>query len=264
MRRLIMGILVALAGFGASVRADEKPVRIGVTAGPVAQVVQFAAGLAKERGQRVEVVEFTDWVTPNEAVNTGDLDANLFQHGAFLAIQNARRGTALVQVDPVGLIAPVGLFSKKVRSLDAVPVGASAAIPNEPLNGARGLRLLEKAGLITLAPGKGLSVSRFDIVANPKKLDIVELDPAQLYRSLDDVTLAMVNLTYLLAAGGDPNTALLVDRAADDHFVLRFVARQDRKDDPRLRRFIETFKAPEVKAFIETKLPGFVPAWPGV
>ncbi|WP_407529760.1 MetQ/NlpA family ABC transporter substrate-binding protein [Methylobacterium oryzisoli] len=264
MRRMMFGVLVALAGFGSSLRADEKPVRIGVTAGPVAQVVQFAAGLAKERGQRVDVVEFTDWVTPNEAVSNGDLDANLFQHGAFLAVQNARRGTTLVQVDPVGLIAPIGLFSKKIRSLDAVPAGASVAIPNEPLNGARGLRLLEKAGLITLAPGKGLSVSRFDIVANPKKLDIVELDPAQLYRSLDDVTLAMVNLTYLLAAGGDPNTALLVDRAADDQFVLRFVARQDRKDDLRLRRFIETFKAPEVKAFIETKLPGFVPAWPGV
>ncbi|WP_238314049.1 MetQ/NlpA family ABC transporter substrate-binding protein [Methylobacterium crusticola] len=259
----MLGILVALAGLGAAARAGDAPVRIGVTAGPVAQVVQFAATLARERGQPVEVVEFTDWVTPNEAVNTGDLDANLFQHGAFLAVQNARRGTKLVQVDPVGLIAPIGLFSRKIRSLEAVPEGASVAIPNEPLNGARGLRLLEKAGLITLAPGKGLTVTRFDVVANPRKLDIVELDPAQLYRSLDDVTLAMVNLTYLVAAGGDPNTALLIDRSADDQFVLRFVTREGHKDDPRLRRFIETFKAPEVKAFIETRLPGFVPAWPG-
>ncbi|ACL57629.1 MetQ/NlpA family ABC transporter substrate-binding protein [Methylobacterium nodulans] len=263
MRRMMLGVLLVLLGLSAVAQADEKPLRIGVTAGPVAQVVQFAAGLAKERGQRVEVVEFTDWVTPNEAVNTGDLDANLFQHGAFLALQNAKRGTKLVQVDPVGLIAPIGLFSKKLRSLEAVPVGGSVAIPNEPLNGARGLRLLEKAGLITLAPGKGLAVTKFDVVANPKKLDIIELDAAQLYRSLDDVTLAMVNLTYLIPAGGDPNSALLLDRSADDQFVLRFTAREDRKNDPRLRRFVETFKAPEVKSYIERNLPAFVPAWPG-
>ncbi|MFE1602179.1 MetQ/NlpA family ABC transporter substrate-binding protein [Methylobacterium sp. ID0610] len=259
---MVLGVLLVLLGLSA-VQADEKPLRIGVTAGPVAQAVQFAAGLAKERGQRVEVVEFTDWVTPNEAVNTGDLDANLFQHAAFLALQNAKRGTKLVQADPVGLIAPIGLFSKKIRSLEAVPAGGTVAIPNEPLNGARALRLLEKAGLLTLAPGKGLAVTPLDVTANPKALRIIELDAAQLYRSLDDVTLAMVNLTYLIPAGGDPNTALLLDRSADDQFVLRFTAREDRKDDPRLRRFIETFKAPAVKTFIERNLPAFVPAWPG-
>lgn len=267
-RRTAAAVLATLAlgaatPLAAQDKPQNKPLKIGVSAGPVAQVVQFAADLAKKQGQDVKVIEFTDWVTPNEAVSSGDIDANLFQHAAFLAIQNAKRGYKLVQVDPVGLLVPVGLFSKKVKSIDEIPTGAKVAIPNEPLNGARGLQLLEKAGLIKLAPGKGISVTKLDIIENPKKLEIVELDAAQLYRSLDDVTVAMVNFTYLIPAGGDPKSALVVDDSANPNFVLRFTARDDHKDDPRLRRFIETFKQPEVKAFVQQKLPAFVPAWPG-
>ena len=103
------------------------------------------------------------------------------------------------------MMAPVGLFSKKVKKLEEIKSGDSVAIPNEPLNGSRGLILLERAGLIKLTPGKGFSVSKFDIIDNPKNLKIVELDPAQTYRSLDDVTLGLVNITYLIPAGGDPN-----------------------------------------------------------
>ena len=101
--------------------------------------------------------------------------------------------------------------------------------------------LLERAGLIKLTPGKGFSVSKFDITENPKNLKIVELDPAQTYRSLDDVTLALVNITYLIPAGGDPKSALIIDRTVDDGLVLRFAARQDKKDDPRLKAFIQVF-----------------------
>lgn len=169
-------------------------------------------------------------------------------------------GYHLVQVDKVGVIAPVGLFSKKIKTLEEVKEGDSVAIPNEPLNGARGLILLERAGLIKLAPGKGFAVSKFDITENPKKLKIVELDPAQTYRSLDDVTLALVNITYLIPAGGDPKSALIIDRTIDDGLVLRFTAREDRKDNPKLKAFIEVFKSPEVKRFIEEKLPAFIPA----
>jgi len=240
--------------------AAEEPLKIATSAGPVGQLVQFAAGLAKARGLDVKVVELTDWVALNEVVVSGDVDANLFQHGAYLALQNKQRGLNLVQVDNVGVIAPVGLFSRKIKSLDEVKSGDSVAIPNEPLNGARGLILLERAGLIKLAPGKGFSVSKLDIIDNPKNLKIVELDPAQTYRSLDDVTLGLVNITYLIAAGGDPKTALIIDRTIDDGLVLRFTAKPEKKDDPRLRGFIEVFKSPQVKQFIEEKLPAFIPA----
>lgn len=261
MKKLTRIVLAALAvlpfGFGATA---AQTLKIGASAGPVGQLIEFAAKLAREKGQDVKVVEFTDWVSPNEAVNSGDIDANLFQHSTFLAIQNKQRGYNLVQVDKVGVLVPVGLFSKKIKSLDEVKSGDQVAIPNEPLNGARGLQLLERAKLIRLTPGKGFSVTKLDIIDNPKYLKIVELDPAQLYRALDDVTLALVNLTYLIPAGGDPKSALITDRTIDEGLVLRFTARADRKDDPRLRAFVDVFKSEPVKAYIETNLPAFIPA----
>ena len=250
------GLSLALT---AAAFADE-PLKIATSAGPVGQLASFAAKVAKEKGQDVKIVELSDWVALNEVVNSGDVDANLFQHGTYLALQNKQRGFNLVQVDKVGVIAPVGLFSKKVKSLEEIKSGDSVAIPNEPLNGARGLILLERAGLIKLTPGKGFSVSKFDITENPKNLKIVELDPAQTYRSLDDVTLALVNITYLIPAGGDPKSALIIDRTVDDGLVLRFTARPDKKDDPRLKAFIQVFNSPEVKKFIEEKIPAFIPA----
>lgn len=249
------GLFLALI----SAAAAEEPLKIATSAGPVGQLATYAAKLAKAGGLDVKTVELSDWVALNEVVNSGDVDANLFQHATYLAIQNKQRGFNLVQVK-VGVIAPVGLFSKKIKNLDEIKSGDSVAIPNEPLNGARGLILLERAGLIKLAPGKGFSVSKFDIVENPKNLKIVELDPAQTYRSLDDVTLALVNITYLIPAGGDPKSALVIDRTVDDGLVLRFTARADRKDDPRLKAFTQVFNSPEVKQFIEDKLPAFIPA----
>jgi D-methionine transport system substrate-binding protein len=256
--RVVLSAGLLMASLAAAM-ADE-PLKIATSAGPVGQLVGFAAKLAKEKGIDVKVTELSDWVAINEVVNSGDVDANLFQHATYLAIQNKQRGYNLVQVDKVGVIAPVGLFSRKIKTLDEVKPGDSVAIPNEPLNGARGLILLERAGLIKLTPGKGFSVSRFDVIDNPKNLQIVELDPAQTYRSLDDVTLALVNITYLIPAGGDPKSALLIDRTVDDGLVLRFTARADRADNPKLKAFIEVFKSPEVKQYIEQNLPAFIPA----
>jgi D-methionine transport system substrate-binding protein len=255
----LVGATSLLFALTAAAAADQ-PLKIATSAGPVGQLVSFAAKLARDKGIDVKVVELSDWVALNEVVNSGDVDANLFQHATYLALQNKQHGFNLVQVDNVGVIAPVGLFSKKIKKLDEIKSGDTVAIPNEPLNGARGLILLERAGLIKLAPGKGFSVSKFDIIENPKNLKIIELDPAQTYRSLDDVTLALVNITYLIPAGGDPKSALAIDRTVDDGLVLRFTARPDRKDDPRLKAFIEVFKSPEVKQFIEQNIPAFIPA----
>lgn len=243
----------------AGVATAAEPLKIGVSAGPLAQVLETVAARAKANGQQVKIIEFQDWVAPNAAVFAGDIDANFFQHVTFLGQQNKARGFNLVAVDPAGVQVPVGLFSKKVKRIEDTPQGASVAVPNEPLNGARGLILLEKAGLIKLTPGKGINVGVDDIIDNPRRLKIVQLDAAQTYRALDDVTLALVNLTYLIPAGGDPKSALIVDRDPNEQFVLRFVARPDRKDDPRLRAFIAEFKKPETKAFIEEKLPAFIP-----
>ncbi len=260
----------ALVGLGAGLLATAvaparagagKPLRVGTTAGPVGQTLAFAADLARGRGQTVEIVEFTDWVTPNEAVADGSLDANLFQHVPFLRAAIKARGYRLVPVEGA-IVLPVGLFSKRVSRLDAVPDGASAAIANDPVNAARGLRLLQTAGLLTLPPEAGDDVAVAGIVANPKRLRIVELDAAQLPRALDDVTLAQVSFTYLLASGGDPRTALITDGRGDRRYTMSFVARPDNRDDPRLRAFIATFRSAEVKAIIEREFHGALePAW---
>ncbi|CAM2893874.1 MULTISPECIES: MetQ/NlpA family ABC transporter substrate-binding protein [Methylobacterium] len=258
-RRAVLGIMAGL--LAAAPAKAEKPLRIGTTAGPIGQTLAFAADLARKRGQAVEIVEFTDWVTPNEAVTDGSLDANLFQHVPFLQSTIKARGYRLLPVAGA-FVLPVGLFSKRVTRLDAVPDGASVAIANDPVNAARGLHLLEKAGLLKLNPGSGDDASVADIVANPKGLRILELDAAQLPRALDDVTLAQVSFTYLFASGGDPSTALITDGSGNKHYTVSFVARPENRDEPRLAAFIATFRSPEVKAYIETTFRGFFePVW---
>jgi len=239
----------------------QQPLRVGVSAGPLAQLIEFVAKRARETGVEIKIVETTDWVTPNEAVSAGDLDANFYQHSANLAVQNAARGYNLVAADPGGVIVPVGLFSRRFRKVDDIPDGAKIAIPNDPINSARGLQLLQRAGLIKLKDGIGLKITQSDIAENRKRLQIVELDAAQTYRSLDDVSAAMVNLTYLIPAGGDPSSALVLDKTPDDQFIIRFVTRPEKKNDPRLLALLSVFKTTEVRTFIEQKMPAFIAAF---
>ncbi|SFM01962.1 MetQ/NlpA family ABC transporter substrate-binding protein [Methylobacterium pseudosasicola] len=258
-RRVLLGLGAAFLIVGPA--SAEKPLRVGTTAGPVGQILAFAADIARKGGQSVEIVEFTDWVTPNEAVADGDLDANLFQHVPFLQAAIKARGYRLVPVEGA-FVLPVGLFSKKVTQIDAVPEGARVAIANDPVNAARGLRLLQTAGLLKLTPGAGDDASVADIVENPKRLRILELDAAQLPRALDDVALAQVSFTYLFAAGGNPRTALISDGQGDRHYTLSFVSRPENRDDPRLKAFIVAVRSPEVKAYVEKTFSGFLePVW---
>ncbi|WP_375464950.1 MetQ/NlpA family ABC transporter substrate-binding protein [uncultured Methylobacterium sp.] len=260
-RRDLFGLAVVMLAAATGPARAAKPLRIGTTAGPVGRTLAFAADLARREGQAVEIVEFTDWVTPNEAVASGDLDANLFQHVPYLQNAIRARGYRLVPVEGA-IILPVGLFSKRVTSLDAVPDGAAVAIANDPVNAARGLRLLQTAKLLTLRPGVGDEASVADIVENPRHLRVLELDAAQLPRALDDVTLAQVSFTYLIAAGGDPKTALATDGVGDRRYTMSFVARPDNRDDPRLAAFVRSFRSPEVKAFIQQTYAGSLePAW---
>ncbi|CAA2144986.1 MetQ/NlpA family ABC transporter substrate-binding protein [Methylobacterium bullatum] len=260
-RRSLLGVAAVLFALATGPASAEIPLRIGATPGPVGQTLAFAADLARKQGQNVEIVEFTDWVTPNEAVASGDIDANLFQHVPYLQSAIRSRGYKLVAVEGA-IVLPVGLFSKTVTSLDTVPDGASVAIANDPVNAARGLRLLETAKLLTLKPGVGDEASVADIVANPKHLRILELEAAQLPRAMDDVTLAQVSFTYLIAAGGDPRTSLITDGVGDRRYTLSFVARPDNRDDPRLAAFIRSFRSAPVRDYIERTYKGFLePVW---
>jgi D-methionine transport system substrate-binding protein len=229
--------------------AADGPLKIGSPAGPFGDILGFAIERAHAQGLEVKKVEFTDWITPNEALAASEIDANLFQHIPFLSAAIKARGYKLVPIAAT-TVMPMALFSHKVKSLDQVPAGATVAIANDPVNGARGLQLFEKGGLITLKPEIGDDATVEDITANPKHLRFQQLEAAQLPRALDDVAVAQVSLSYLVMSGGDPTTALLTDGAGDPHYALNFVVREDRKNDPRILRFVDIYRSPEVKAFI--------------
>jgi len=256
--RLLAGLMLALTITHAQA---ETPLRIGSTPGPLGDIMNFAAAQAKQQGLDVQVIEFTDWITPNEALANGDIDTNLFQHAPFLNAAIKARGYKLVALAPT-TVMPVGLFSHKITRFDQVPDGAVIAIANDPVNGARGLQLLQKAGLLKLRPGVGDDATQLDVVDNPKHLKFRELEAAQLPRALDDVTLAQVSISYLMIAGGDPATALLSDGGTDPHYALVFAARPDRKDDPRLLKFIAMYRSPAVKEFIVEHYGRYIqPTW---
>ncbi|HET9904632.1 MAG TPA: MetQ/NlpA family ABC transporter substrate-binding protein [Xanthobacteraceae bacterium] len=259
LRTLATAFALALATFsGADAQA---PLKVGSGAGPNAEILEFAAAHARKQGLPVDVIEFSDWITPNEAVANGDIDANLFQHKPFLDAAIKARGYKLVPI-AVTYVMPVGLFSKKVKSFDAVPAGATVAIANDPVNAARGLRLFAKAGLITLKPDVGDEATVLDITANPKRLKFLELEAPQLPRALDDVAVAQVSYSFVERAHLDPQNALISDGFGDPHYGLQFTVRADRKDDPKITRFVALFRSPEVKAFITEKFGKYiVPLW---
>ena len=254
-------VLVTAALLPVVARAKYASLKIGSPAGPFGDILGFAIERARAQGLEVEKIEFTDWITPNEAVQAGDLDANLFQHIPFLNAAIQARGYKLV---PIGAttVMPMALFSHKVKSLDQVPDGATVAIANDPVNGARGLQLFQKAGLIALQPAVGDDATVEDITANPKHLRFLELEAAQLPRALDDVAMAQVSLSYLVMSGGNPEAALLSDGAGNPHYALNFVVREDRRNDPRILRFVEIYRSPEVKTYIEAHYSKFItPVW---
>jgi D-methionine transport system substrate-binding protein len=239
----------------------EPALKIATNPGPVGEVADVIARLARAQGLAVDVIEFSDWVRPNAAVDSGEADVNFFEHIPFLRAAIKAQGYRLTPVAPV-CVMPVGLFSHKVKSPQDVAQGATIAIANDPVNGARGLRLFQKAGLLKLKPDAGDDATVADIVENPRRLRIVELEAAQLVRALDDVAIAQVSFTYLLATGNDPRTALVTDGENDLHYAIQFVVRTGTESDPRIQKWLETARSLEVKAFIEKKFGGvIVPAW---
>jgi D-methionine transport system substrate-binding protein len=260
--KLLTTTLAAALIFGLTglARAAE-PLKVGVSAGPYGEILDFAGQRHKQRtGTEVKVIEFSDYTQPNAALAQGDIDLNNFQHRPYLDNQVKARGYDLVAVER-SIVVPLGLYTKKIKSLDALPAGASVAIPNDPSNGSRALLLLQQAGLVKIDPKAGIAATPLDIVDNPKKLKIKEIDAAQLPRSLDDVDLAAVTLNYAVGAGLNPKTALFLE-GADTPWGLWFVAQGKRKDDPALRAFIASYRSPEVKAFIEKRFDGtIIPTW---
>jgi D-methionine transport system substrate-binding protein len=247
----VLSVLTLAAAPDAAYAADDKPLRIGVIPSVANQATEIAIAEAKKRGLKVELVEFSDWVMPNTGVAEGALDANFFQHDPFLQLFNQSRGTQLRPI-AYGYSTTIGLFSKKLKRGDAIPDGATIAIPNDPVNAGRALLLLNAMGLIQLRDGADHRASTEDIVANPKKIKLVQLEGSQSARSFDDVTASVTYTTFAKHAGIDEKDGLAFDNTDPENvrrYAIRWVATPEGAKNPRLLEFIELYQqSPEVKA----------------
>jgi len=255
---LAAGLLAALSG--AASAQSPQTLRIGATPGPHAEILEAVKPIAAKRGLDIRIVEFSDYVVPNEALSAGELEANSFQNQPYLDNQKADRG---YKIESVGLTVnfPLGIYSKRHKSFDEVPKGGTIAIQNDPTNGGRSLLLLQDKGVIKLKPDVGFKPTVADIVENPRRLKFIEVDAAQTPRSLQDVDAAAINTNYAAPAGLKPSDAILREDPKGPYVNLLAVRAAD-KDKPWVKELVAAYQSPEVKAFIADKYKGAViAAW---
>lgn len=256
MLRLIAAALALSAGMAAA-----EDIKVGVTPGEHAEIMEQIVPLAAAKGLNIDVVEFSDYVVPNTALADGDLNANSFQHVPFLENQIKDRGFDLVVVAKT-ITTPMGVYSSKLKSLEELPEGANVAIPNDPTNGGRALLVLADEGVIKVNPDAGLVPSVLDITENPKNLKFRELDAAQLPRALEDADAAVINTNFALAAGINPREDSIAMEKADSPYANVIAVRKGDEEQPWVKTLVEVYHSPEIKEYIETKYEGAViPAW---
>ena len=257
MKFLVTAALAALV----SGTALAEDIKVGVTPGEHAQIMEKVKDVAAKKGLNIEILEFSDYVVPNQALADGDLNANSFQHQPYLDNQIADRSFDLVSVGKT-ITTPMGVYSKKVKSLGELADGATVAIPNDPTNGGRALLVLAKEGIIKVNPEAGLKAGPADVTENPKNLTFAELDAAQLPRSLDDVDAAVINTNYALEAGLHPKSDAIAIEGAESPYANLIVVRSADKDAPWVKTLVEAYHDDSIKAFINEEFKGaLIPYW---
>lgn len=260
-------VVLAVVGCGkaeepkAEKKSDKVVLKVGATAVPHAEILQAIKPALEKDGVDLQIVEFSDYVQPNLAVADKELDANFFQHVPYLEKFCAERNLKLTNAAGIH-IEPMGVYSKKVKALTDLQDGATVAIPNDPTNGGRALALLAKAGLIKLKDGVGVNATVPDVVENAKKLQFKELEAAQIPRSLDDVTLAVINTNYALEASLVPAKDAMAIEDGNSPYVNIVVVRAGDEKREIIQKLIKALKTDEVKKFINEKYKGaIVPAF---
>ncbi|MEU1042726.1 MetQ/NlpA family ABC transporter substrate-binding protein [Streptomyces sp. NPDC005907] len=235
------------------------PLIVAASPTPHAEILTYVKDhLAKKAGLDLEVKEFTDYVTPNTATEDGSVGANYFQNQPYLDDFNKKKGTHIVPVVTVHL-EPLGLYSHKVKKADELKSGATVAVPNDTVNEARALKLLDDNGIITLKKGVGNEATPGDIVKNPKNLKFKELEAAQTPRSLDDVDAAVINGNYAIESDLKPaDDALVLESAKNNPYGNFLAVKKGNEDDPRVKKLAKLLTSPEVKKYIEDKYAGSV------
>ena len=259
-RTFIRTAAAAVAAFGISWSAQaQDAIKDGVTAGPHAQVMEAVKEVAAKNGLKIQIIEFSDYVQPNAALVSGDLHANSYQHKPYLDAQIKDRGYKLsVLANTVNF--PIGIYSKKIKALSELKSGAKFGIPNDPTNGGRVLLLLQAQGLIKLKANVGLKATPLDVVENPKKLRFVELDAAQLSRSLDDLDASAINTNFAISAGLKPKTDAIALEDANNPYVNILVVREGDQNQPWAQQLVKAYHSDAVRQFIDKQFQGSVAA----
>lgn len=270
---LALGLLAGCGSNGGGAAATPTPatggdpaqavtLKIGASPAPHEEILQVVKEILAGQGITLEIVEFTDYIQPNEAVESGDIDANYFQHITYMNDFNTEKGTHLASVAEIHY-EPMGIYAGRAASLTDLPDGAEIGVPNDPTNGGRALLLLQEQGLITLPEDAGLKPTVLDIVDNPHNFKITEMEAAQLPRSLDSLDVAVVNGNYAIQAGLKMSDALAIESAegtAGTAYVNVLTVKEGRENETAIQALAEAMKSQQVKDYITETYGGAVVA----
>ena len=244
-----------LTGCGGD-EAKKGVLKIGCSPVPHADILKVAAPILAKEGVTLQIVEFTDYVQPNMALSDKELDANFFQHKPYLDSFTKERNLKLSSLVAVH-IEPMGVYSKKHKAVSALGQGMKGAIPNDPTNGGRALKILADAGFFKLKDGVGVNGTPADIVENANRIQVVEMEAAVLPRALEDVDFAVINSNYALGVNLNPMTDALFIESKESPYA-NIVAIRTGDSRAELTKLAKALTSPDVKKFIETKYAGAV------
>lgn len=245
-------------------KAEGTTIKIGVVGEYNEVLEKVIARYEEATGNKVELQKFSDYSQPNEALIAGDIDLNAYQHHKFLDEFNESKGSDLISIGDT-MLAPMGLYSEKIKSIDELEDGAKVAIPNDPTNGSRALFLLQEAGLIKVDGQAGDLIGVDKVTDNPKNLEIIEMDASTTPRSLEDVDIAAVNDTFALDSGLDKEKSVFVEDPKSEsvkEYINLIAARKEDENNEAYKEFVKYYQTEETKKDMEEITKGaWLPAW---
>ncbi|MEP3686309.1 MAG: MetQ/NlpA family ABC transporter substrate-binding protein [Sulfitobacter dubius] len=244
-----------LALMATGLAAEE--IKVGVSPGEHAEIMEEVARIAEPMGLDIDVIEFSDYVVPNQALADGDIQANSFQHVPYLEAQMKDRGFELSVVGNT-ITTPMGVYSDKITDIADLEEGATFGIPNDPTNGGRALLVLQELGMIKVDEAAGLVPTVLDITENPKDLSFKELDAAQLPRSLADLSAALINTNYAIASGLNPKEDSIAMESAKNPYVNVIAVRKGDEEAAWVETLLKAYHSDEIKTFIDESYQGTV------
>jgi D-methionine transport system substrate-binding protein len=248
---------LALLSFAspAITHAEDKSIKVGIMSGEDEDVWRVVVAEAAKKGLKIETITFNDYTQPNEALEHGEIDANAFQHKPYLDNQIKQHGYHIVPVGFTG-VWPIGLYTKKFKTVAELPEGAVIGLPNDPSNEGRALRVLQNEGVIKLKDGTGILATIADIVENPKKVEIKELDAGIVGRSIDDLDAAVVNTDWALKSGLTPSDRIAQEPIADNPYRNFIAVKQGSENEEWVKTLVSSYQNDAVKAEFEKVYKG--------